>query len=648
MMKKSVLLALLIGTFLAVCLIPLSEDSSGDPDPSYTVSFDSNGGTGSMNSVTVNDDHYMLPHCDFTPPDGMVFKCWLVEGIERPPEDYIAIDKDLVVTALWMGQYSVSFNANHGYGSMPTIHTKGEFTVPENGFRAPTGKEFWCYTDPSNGHHYPGETMTVTSDIQLSVQWTDTGTHTIIFDPNGGSGYMQDVIDMDGYYPLPHSTFDPPSPSISFVCWQLDGTNMNPGDKVHMTKNYVAKAIWTTYYTVTYDSNGGYGEMAPDTYITEDRYTLRANGFTAPEGKVFKCWLVGDAEKDPGSIIEITSNLVVKAVWANIYTVTYDANGGTGEMTPDTYTFGDYFLKANGFTAPSEKIFRCWSVGDVNKNPGDRIDVASDLTVKAVWMDVFDVIYDANGGTGEMAPDIDIIGDYALRPNGFTAPEGKAFRCWSIDNVLKNPKDRIDVTSDVIVKAMWKEPPAPEPQPSRDSDNNYSNNITSGTDTIVTETFANAKAVNGTVDIRAGDLDIKFDKDAVSTIGGNDVSLKAEMKTDDTGIEGAKAVIEVTLDGVSFSNGKAVISVPFTYTVPKGQVLKVYFINGTERTEMTDATYQDGRVTFTTSHFSTYAIMYDGEPTRSDIEEYLLWIALLAVAEVVILGIAAFMLMKKR
>ena len=642
MVRKSVLLSLLIVSLLTVCLISISDDSSGDPP--YTVSFDPNGGSGTMDSVTVNDDHYLLPDCGFTPPEDMRFKCWLVDGIERPVEDYVAIDKDTVVTAVWMGQYSVIFNANHGYGSMPTIHTKGEFIVPDNGFRAPTGKEFWCYTDPDHGHHYPGETMTVTSDTELYAQWTDTGTHTIIFDPNGGSGYMEDVMNMDGYYPLPNSRFDPPAQNISFVCWRIDGTDMRPGYRLHMMKNYVAEAIWTTYYNVTYDANGGTGEMAPDMYITDEHYTIRANGFTAPEGKFFRCWSVGDVYKNPGDSIEIASDLVVKAVWGDIYSVAYDADGGTGQMAPDTYTVGDYVLKANGFTAPSKKIFRCWSVGDIHKNPGEKIEVTSNLVVKAVWMDVYTVTYDANGGTGEMAPDIDVIGDYTLKDNGFSAPEGRAFRCWSVCDIYKNPEDRIDVTSDIIVKAIWKEPPAPEPEPSHDSDRNYSNNITAGTDTIVTETFANAKANNGTVDIKAGDLDIRFDNDAVSNIGGRNVSLKAEMRTDDTGIEGAKAVIEVTLDGATFSNGKATISVPFTDTVPNGQVLKVYFINGADKTEMTDATYQDGRVTFTTDHFSTYAIIYDGEPVPSDdIEKDMLLIALI----VVILGLGALILVKK-
>ena len=49
MVRKSVLLSLLIVSLLTVCLISISDDSSGDPP--YTVSFDPNGGSGTMDSV---------------------------------------------------------------------------------------------------------------------------------------------------------------------------------------------------------------------------------------------------------------------------------------------------------------------------------------------------------------------------------------------------------------------------------------------------------------------------------------------------------------------------------------------------------------------------------------------------------------------
>lgn len=47
------------------------------------------------------------------------------------------------------------------------------------------------------------------------------------------------------------------------------------------------------------------------------------------------------------------------------YTVSFDANGGTGTMADVTGISGEYTLPANGFTAPSGKQFKAWSVGGV-------------------------------------------------------------------------------------------------------------------------------------------------------------------------------------------------------------------------------------------------------------------------------------------
>ena len=67
------------------------------------------------------------------------------------------------------------------------------------------------------------------------------------------------------------------------------------------------------------------------------------------------------------------------------YTVTFDANGGTGTMADVTGVLGDYTLPANGFTAPGGKQFKAWSVNGTEKAVGDKITVSADTTVKAVW-----------------------------------------------------------------------------------------------------------------------------------------------------------------------------------------------------------------------------------------------------------------------
>ena len=67
------------------------------------------------------------------------------------------------------------------------------------------------------------------------------------------------------------------------------------------------------------------------------------------------------------------------------YTVSFDADGGTGTMTAQTGIVGAYTLPENGFTAPDGKQFKAWSVDGKEKAVGDKITVTADTTVKAVW-----------------------------------------------------------------------------------------------------------------------------------------------------------------------------------------------------------------------------------------------------------------------
>lgn len=70
---------------------------------------------------------------------------------------------------------------------------------------------------------------------------------------------------------------------------------------------------------------------------------------------------------------------------AETYTVSFDANGGTGSMADVTGVSGEYTLPANGFTAPDGKQFKAWSVGGSEKAVGDKITVTANTTVTAVW-----------------------------------------------------------------------------------------------------------------------------------------------------------------------------------------------------------------------------------------------------------------------
>ncbi|MBR0510926.1 MAG: InlB B-repeat-containing protein [Clostridia bacterium] len=76
-----------------------------------------------------------------------------------------------------------------------------------------------------------------------------------------------------------------------------------------------------------------------------------------------------------------------------LYTVSFDANGGSGEMSSVTVIPGGSFtLPACDFTAPAGKTFGGWSVaidgGTVIAKVGDPITVDGDTIVSAVWEDI--------------------------------------------------------------------------------------------------------------------------------------------------------------------------------------------------------------------------------------------------------------------
>ena len=140
----------------------------------YTVSFDPNGGNGTMDSKQVEEGQtFTLPENEFTPPSGKEFKAWSVNGEEKAPKDTITVNADTEVTALWKdAQVTVSFDGNGGtYQKAPEKVDKGSsYMLPGNPFIAPDGKEFAGWLVGSNIKQ-PGESIIVDKDITIKAQW---------------------------------------------------------------------------------------------------------------------------------------------------------------------------------------------------------------------------------------------------------------------------------------------------------------------------------------------------------------------------------------------------------------------------------------------------------------------------------------------
>ena len=78
------------------------EDSDKQDKNVYTITFESNGGSGKMKSVEVEyGKNYILPKNEFKAPKGKEFSRWIFNEEELLPDDVVKITKDVVLKAVW-------------------------------------------------------------------------------------------------------------------------------------------------------------------------------------------------------------------------------------------------------------------------------------------------------------------------------------------------------------------------------------------------------------------------------------------------------------------------------------------------------------------------------------------------------------------
>ncbi len=186
---------------------------------------------------------------------------------------------------------------------------------------------------------------------------------------------------------------------LAFNGWntQADGlgTSYAPGDTFTITADTTLYAQWIiNSYTVTFDANNGSGAMSPQSGNYNTSAALATNTFTRA-GYTFSGWNTlangtGTAYADKTSFT-FTADTALYAQWTiNSYTVTFNANGGSGSMPNQTasvttalatntftragYTFSGWNTLANGSgTAYADKA---------------SFTFAADTTLYAQWTDI--------------------------------------------------------------------------------------------------------------------------------------------------------------------------------------------------------------------------------------------------------------------
>ena len=379
----------------------------------FTVTFDANceNATGSTDSVLFDKGVWdVIPRCGYE-RDGYIFVKWAQNPDGSGSTTYNpgllrTFNKDTTLYAVWQKVWTVTFDPNGGDDTMPaqTVEegrsTKlDSFTLTRDGYAKPT----YCWNtapDGSGEKYYDGAYVTLTDDLTLYAQWTQTR-FTVTYDPNGGTGTaFTQIVDKNElasgeYAQVEANTFS--RERYGFSKWNTmpdgSGTNYTPGNSLYSPADMTLYAQWAPeFFTVTFDANGGEGTMEPQIIDRNVATVLRKNTFTR-EGYIFMGW-GSSASATYGYNDEATYtsaytyDVTLYARWAKEITITFDPGEGFGTMAPQVVPESTY-TKLDGNTFLHEtKGFNYWSLtpdGERAYYGTSSVTLTEDITLYAVW-----------------------------------------------------------------------------------------------------------------------------------------------------------------------------------------------------------------------------------------------------------------------
>lgn len=408
------------------------------------VSFDANGGSGEMASYGVKDGELEFPSCGFTAPEGYGFYGWALTSDGDVIDELSIHNQDITLYPVWVKLYNVHLLSNNSYNESKTLSMFEGSRLPGCDFTEPIHVMFkgwsltpdgeilssdyritsdttlyavwekfyiiWvgndgdyyrffygendlpsCTLTPPEGYLFDGWSyspdgeiisgkLNVTEDTSIYPVWAKA--YTISFDASGGSGVMDPVVWKAGTYFSTECLFTAPDGMI-FVGWSLTPGGELFGE-IKVNGDLTLYANWKEYYTVSFDPNGGNGAMNP-VYIAIDRdYKLPDCGFEQAGYKFVGWSLTPDGERVDSIAREDT---VLYALWVKICNISFNANGGSGEMEDiKGLHVGSILMPTCTFTAPEGYKIKGWALtpdGEVLE--GEMLELTGDVTLYAIW-----------------------------------------------------------------------------------------------------------------------------------------------------------------------------------------------------------------------------------------------------------------------
>ena len=386
---------------------------------SSTITFESNEGS----SVTPITQNYGTSVSAPSAPTktGYTFGEWYSDAELTSTYTFTTMPaSDITLYAKWtIDSYAVTFDNNTGSGSMSSQSSNYNVAanLTSNTFTK-TGYTFagWNTAADGSGTSYTDAvSYSFTSSVTVYAKWT-INSYSVTFDNNTGTGSMS--IQNSNYNVaanLTSNTFT--KTGYTFAGWNSaangSGTGYVNAASYSFTSSTTMYAQWTiNSYAVTFDNNTGSGSMSIQNSNYNVAANLTSNTFTKT-GYTFAGWNSaadgsGTSYTDAVSY-SFVSSVTFYAKWMiNSYTVTFDANTGSGSMSIQNSNYNVAAnLTGNTFTKTGY-TFAGWntSADGLGTSYTDAVSYSftSSVTLYAKWaINSYTITFSVDGGSSVTA-----------------------------------------------------------------------------------------------------------------------------------------------------------------------------------------------------------------------------------------------------
>ena len=288
-------------------------------------------------------------------------------------------------------------------------------------------------------------------DIYIPVTVSEyTGlTHTVTFDSNGGTAVESQQVVNSGYASEPS---EPTKDGKVFIGWYTDPelTTKFNFSSIPITSDITLYAKWEDKVVTQYITKIEINNFNP-------KFHTGMTGDAATDSLTFS--YPDDANYSKGN-----DNRYIKQNGSFIYDNNLTAGAATLMISVYANPFGNNVENpAYDFDEANLNSIEVWINGEKRtdvevkgyNSAWRKVDIYIPVTVSEYTSLNHTVSFAANGGTGTMADVTGVSGDYVLPVCDFTAPNGKQFKAWSVGGVEKAAGDKITVTANTTVTAIW-------------------------------------------------------------------------------------------------------------------------------------------------------------------------------------------------